>query len=216
MAALSTAILALVRAGQHLVYVRDGYRMTREFVEGTLARFGVASDLAPAGDLGAIERAIRPETRLIVTESPTNPYLSCIDLEKLARSGKTQRVKTLVDATFATPVNCRPAAFGIDLVVHSVDEVPRGAQRRPRRRRVRSRGARVDRARPSRRARERLRSSCGVPGRARDEDAGAPRGEAERERARRGAVPRRSTARGRARLYPGLPSHPDHAVARSR
>jgi cystathionine gamma-synthase len=120
MAAMTTTILAMVRAGQHIVYVRDGYRMTREFVEGTLARFGVSADLASAGDLGAIEQAIRPETRLIVSESPTNPYLSCVDLEGLGRLAQKRRVKTLVDATFATPFNCRPASFGIDLVVHSV------------------------------------------------------------------------------------------------
>ncbi len=120
MAAMTTTILAMVRAGQHIVYVRDGYRMTREFIEGTLARFGVTADLAPAGDLGAIERAIRPETRLIVSESPTNPYLSCVDLAGLAQLAQRRRVKTLVDATFATPFNCRPASFGIDLVVHSV------------------------------------------------------------------------------------------------
>jgi cystathionine gamma-synthase len=119
MAALSTAVLALVRAGQHIVYVRDGYRMTRELIEGTLGRFGVASDLVPAGDVDAIERAVRPETKLIVTESPTNPYLSCIDLERLAALGQAKRVKTLVDATFATPFNCRPASYGVDLVVHS-------------------------------------------------------------------------------------------------
>jgi cystathionine gamma-synthase len=119
MAALSTAILALVRAGQHLIYVRDGYRMTRELIEGTLGRFGVAADLVPAGDVGAIEAAIKPQTKLIVTESPTNPYLSCIDLEKLGELGRAKRVKTLVDATFATPFNCRPASFGIDLIVHS-------------------------------------------------------------------------------------------------
>ena len=120
MAAITTTILAMVRAGQHIVYVRDGYRMTREFVEGTLARFGVSADFASAGDLGAIEQAIRPETRLIVSESPTNPYLSCVDLEGLARLAQKNRVKTLVDSTFATPFNCRPASFGIDLVVHSV------------------------------------------------------------------------------------------------
>ncbi len=73
MAAISTAILALVRAGQHVVYVRDGYRMTRELVEGTLSRFGVLSSLVPAGDLGAIEAAIRPETRVQLTQSPTKP-----------------------------------------------------------------------------------------------------------------------------------------------
>ncbi len=119
MAAITTTLLALVRAGQHVVYVQDGYRMTREFVEGTLARFGVAADLVPAGDLAAIERAVRPETRLLVTESPTNPYLSCIDLGELAKLAQSKRVKTLVDATFATPFNCRPLDYGIDLVVHS-------------------------------------------------------------------------------------------------
>jgi cystathionine gamma-synthase len=119
MAAMTTAILAMVRAGQHLVFVRDGYRMTREFIEGTLGRFGVAADLVAAGDLAAIEKAIRPETRLIVSESPTNPYLSCVDLAALAALAQSRRVKTLVDATFATPINCRPASFGIDLVVHS-------------------------------------------------------------------------------------------------
>jgi cystathionine gamma-synthase len=119
MAAMTTTILALVRAGQHVVYVRDGYRMTREFIEGTLARFGVTASLAPAGDLAAIEAAVRPETRLIVSESPTNPYLSCVDLDALAKLARKRRVKTLVDATFATPFNCRPASFGIDLVVHS-------------------------------------------------------------------------------------------------
>jgi cystathionine gamma-synthase len=119
MAALSTAILALVRSGQHVVVVRDGYRMTRELVETTLARFGVSADLVPAADLPAIERALRPETRLVVTELPTNPYLSCIDLAGLAALAQAKRVRTLVDATLATPVNCRPASFGVDLVVHS-------------------------------------------------------------------------------------------------
>jgi cystathionine gamma-synthase len=93
--------------------------MTRELVEGTLGRFGVTASLVPAGDVGAVEAALRPETKLIVTESPTNPYLSCIDLEKLGALGRAKRVKTLVDATFATPFNCRPASFGIDLIVHS-------------------------------------------------------------------------------------------------
>jgi cystathionine gamma-synthase len=64
--------------------------------------------------------ALRPETRLVMSESPTNPYLSCVDLERIAAACKTRRtVKSMIDATFATPVNCRPASFGIDLVVHS-------------------------------------------------------------------------------------------------
>jgi cystathionine gamma-synthase len=120
MAAISTAALALTKQGQHVVLFDDCYRMTRELVTETLARFGVAATLVPAADVAALAGALRAETRLVMSESPTNPYLRCVDLEKLAAACKGRRgLKTMVDATFATPVNCRPAAFGIDLVVHS-------------------------------------------------------------------------------------------------
>jgi cystathionine gamma-synthase len=120
MAAVTTSLFALVKGGQHVVLFRDCYRMTLEFVTEVLARFGVAHTLLAAGDLDALPAAIRPETRLVVSESPTNPYLSCIDLERLAGLCKQHRtVKTVIDSTFATPVNCRPATFGVDLVVHS-------------------------------------------------------------------------------------------------
>ena len=120
MAAVTTAVLALVRGGQHVVLFRDCYRMTLEFVTDVLARYGVTHTLLEAGDVGALAGAIRPETRLVLSESPTNPYLACIDLDGLAQACKPLRtVKTMVDATFATPVNCRPATFGVDLVVHS-------------------------------------------------------------------------------------------------
>jgi cystathionine gamma-synthase len=120
MAAISTAAMALLKHGEHVILFGDCYRMTRELVEGTLSRFGVSHTIVPAVDVAAIASALRPETRLVMSESPTNPYLRCIDLEKLALACKQKRgLKTLVDATFATPVNCRPASFGIDLVVHS-------------------------------------------------------------------------------------------------
>jgi cystathionine gamma-synthase len=120
MAAVTTTMLALLNSGQHVVLFADCYRMTREFTAKTLARFGVRATLLDAGDLAGLERAIEPETRLVVAESPTNPYLSCVDLEKLVAIVKARRaVKTMVDATFATPCNVRPAAFGVDLVVHS-------------------------------------------------------------------------------------------------
>jgi cystathionine gamma-synthase len=120
MAAVTTSMLALVRAGQHVILFRDCYRRTLEFVTDVLGRFGVTYTLLDGGDLAALEGAIRPETRLVVSESPTNPHLSCVDLERLAATCKARRsVKSLIDATIATPVNCRPAAFGIDLVMHS-------------------------------------------------------------------------------------------------
>ncbi len=120
MGAMSTALMALLQQGQHVVLFGDCYRMTRELVTETLSRFGIAHTLLPAGDVAGIAGALRPETRLVISESPTNPYLRCIDLEKLALACKGKRgLKTLVDSTFATPVNCRPASFGVDLVVHS-------------------------------------------------------------------------------------------------
>jgi cystathionine gamma-synthase len=120
MAAVTTSMLALVRGGQHVVLFRDCYRMTLEFVTDVLARFGVAHTLLAAGDLDALPDALRPETRLVVSESPTNPYLACVDLERVAAVCKSRRtVKSMIDSTFATPVNCRPALFGVDLVIHS-------------------------------------------------------------------------------------------------
>ena len=120
MGAMTTSTLALTKAGSHVVLFQDCYRMTLEFVTDVLARFGVSHTLVPPGDVGALPDALRPETRLVLSESPTNPYLSCVDLERVAAACKSRRtVKSMIDATFATPVNCRPAAFGIDLVVHS-------------------------------------------------------------------------------------------------
>jgi cystathionine gamma-synthase len=120
MAAVTTTLFALVRSGQHVVLFRDCYRRTLEFVTDILARFGVTHTLLDSGDLASLEKALRPETRLVVSESPTNPHLSCIDLERLAAICQKRRgIKSLIDATIATPVNCRPATFGIDLVVHS-------------------------------------------------------------------------------------------------
>ncbi|MEI8256613.1 MAG: PLP-dependent transferase, partial [Deltaproteobacteria bacterium] len=89
------------------------------FVGSVLERFGVTHTLVDPGDLAGLEAALRPETRVIVSEMPTNPYLHLVDLDRLAQIARARRVKTLVDSTFATPVNLRPATHGIDLVVHS-------------------------------------------------------------------------------------------------
>jgi cystathionine gamma-synthase len=120
MAAISTAILSLVKAGEHVVLFNDCYRRTRQLVSKLLARFGVDHTLVPAGDIRALDAAIQPNTRIVIGESPTNPYLYCLDLEGLSACAKRHgRVRTLVDSTFATPINCRPHEYGVDLVVHS-------------------------------------------------------------------------------------------------
>ncbi len=120
MAAISTAVLALAKAGDHIVLFRDCYRRTRQLVTGTLSRFGIEHTIVPPGDLDALDRAIQKNTRVVLSESPTNPFLHCVDLEKLAEVARSHgRIRTIVDATFATPINCRPLSFGVDLVVHS-------------------------------------------------------------------------------------------------
>ncbi len=119
MAAVTTAIFALTRAGSHVILFSDCYRRTRQFVSTVLTRFGVDHTLVPAGDLSALQGAIRESTRLVITEAPTNPYLSVIDLPQLTSVCRDRRIKTMVDATFATPINLRALEHQADLVVHS-------------------------------------------------------------------------------------------------
>ncbi len=119
MAAVTTSILALTKAGSHVVLFSDCYRRTRQFVKTVLGRFGVTHSLVPPADLEALKAAITPETRLVVSEAPTNPYNTVVDLPALAAICRDAGVKSLIDATFATPINLRPAEHGIDLVVHS-------------------------------------------------------------------------------------------------
>ena len=120
MAAITTTLLAMLRGGHHVVMTNDCYRRTRQFVGGTLAKFGVESTLVDPDDYEALEDAITPDTRLIMAESPTNPYMYCADLEKLVDiRDRHKGVKIVIDSTFATPINQRPIDFGIDLVWHS-------------------------------------------------------------------------------------------------
>jgi cystathionine gamma-synthase len=119
MAAVTTAVYAVLSHNSHVVVTDDSYRRTRQFLTQTLHRYGIEVSTVPAGDYDAIEEAIRPTTRLLVSESPTNPYNRIVDMERFAEIGRRHRVKTLIDATFATPYNQRPLEFGIDIVLHS-------------------------------------------------------------------------------------------------
>jgi cystathionine gamma-synthase len=119
MAAITTALLAILSSGSHLVVTDDCYRRTRQFCATFLKRMGVDCTVVPMGDFEALEKAIRPTTKLVVSESPTNPYLRVLDLDRFVAAARRHKVKTLVDATFATPLNIRPLEWGVDLVVHS-------------------------------------------------------------------------------------------------
>lgn len=119
MAAVTTTLFTLLSAGSHVILTDDCYRRTRQFVTKFLTRFGVEYTQVPMGDYRALEAAIRPNTKVILSESPTNPYLRVLDLEKLVAIARPHKIKTVVDSTFATPINQRPLEFGVDFVVHS-------------------------------------------------------------------------------------------------
>ncbi|NLE43530.1 MAG: aminotransferase class I/II-fold pyridoxal phosphate-dependent enzyme [Chloroflexi bacterium] len=119
MAAISLVLLSFLSQGAHVVMTDDCYRRTRQFLGDFIGRYGVDSTVVPVGDYGALESAITPNTRLVVTESPTNPYMRIVDLPRLVSIAQRRHVRTVIDSTFATPVNQRPLRMGIDLVVHS-------------------------------------------------------------------------------------------------
>ena len=118
MAAVTTTLLSMLRAGQQVVFTSDVYRKTRQFARQVLTRYGVEVDIVPP-ELEALRSAIGPKTRVVFTEAPTNPYLRLVDLAGLVELCKAHRAKTIIDATFATPVNMRPLEHGVDLVIHS-------------------------------------------------------------------------------------------------
>ena len=121
MAAATTALLELLKSGDHVVLTSDCYRRTRQFVTRFLSRLGVESTLVQPGDEDALRAALRPgRTKVILAESPTNPYLRIADLAVFARARDAcPGANLIIDGTFATPVNQRPIALGADLVVHS-------------------------------------------------------------------------------------------------
>lgn len=120
MAALTSLMLSVLSSGTHVVITDDCYRRTHKFVTGFLTRFGVETTVVPMGDYEALANACIPKkTRLIVSESPTNPYLRVLDLERINEIAKANKTLTLIDSTFATPINQQPLAWGVDFVVHS-------------------------------------------------------------------------------------------------
>ena len=124
MSAVAMTLLILLQAGDHLVLSGDCYRSTLELCTQFLPKRGIDCTVVPfddmAQDYGALEAAIQPNTKLIFTESPTNPFLRCVDLAQFVEIAKRHKLLTAIDATFATPVNLRPLDHGVDIVIQSV------------------------------------------------------------------------------------------------
>jgi cystathionine gamma-synthase len=119
MCAATTLFLALLPKGSHLIVTSDCYRRTRQFIRDYLSRMGVETSVIDPSDTHQLADAIRDETKLFFTESPTNPYLRVIDTKEAVRVCHARGVKVVVDSTFATPINYKPIDDGADLVIHS-------------------------------------------------------------------------------------------------
>src|SRR5215813_11184190 len=110
MAAIVGLLMSKLNAGDEVIFFDECYHRSREFCSKHLSRFGVVTRQVPACDYEAMEAAITPKTKLLISESPTNPHLSVVDLDRFAEIGHRHDVETLIDATLGTPFNIRPLA----------------------------------------------------------------------------------------------------------
>src|SRR5271156_2373763 len=119
MGAITTTILALLKSGDHIVAQRDIYGGVNKFLSQWLPKMGVETTFVDTIEYEQHARAIRPNTKLLYLESPTNPTLRVVDFAKVAAVAKQHKLLSMIDSTFGTPINQHPAEFGIDLIMHS-------------------------------------------------------------------------------------------------
>ena len=119
MGAVTTTIMALLKSGDHVVAQRDIYGGVNKFLAQWLPKLGIETTFVDTTDYDQHARAIRPNTKLLYLESPTNPTLRVVDFKKVAAVARQYKLLSMIDATFGTPINQHPAEFGIDLIMHS-------------------------------------------------------------------------------------------------
>nr|AAD31520.2 cystathionine-gamma-synthase [Solanum tuberosum] len=120
MCASTVMFLALDAAGGHIVTTTDCYRKTRVFIETILPKMGITATVIDPADMGALELTLnQKKVDLFFTESPTNPFLRCVDIELVSKLCREKGALVCIDGTFATPLNQKALALGADLVVHS-------------------------------------------------------------------------------------------------
>ena len=117
--AAAHAVMTMLSAGDHVVSCNDLYGGTYRLFTKVMERFGMKFSFVSAYDLGAVEKAITPQTKLLWVETPSNPMLLISDIKELAKLAKAKGILLAVDNTFATPYLQQPLAMGADLVVHS-------------------------------------------------------------------------------------------------
>jgi methionine-gamma-lyase len=126
MGAISAAMLTMLNAGDHIISGRVLYGCTFALLRHGLTRFGIDVDFVDTTDPEAVRRAIRPSTRLVFLETPTNPNLEITDIAAVANIAHVHRIPVMVDNTFCTPYLQRPLELGADIVVHSATKYLNG------------------------------------------------------------------------------------------
>jgi cystathionine gamma-synthase len=213
MCAATTLMLALLPRGAHLIVTSDCYRRTRQFIDQYLTKLDVETSVIEPADNKKFADAIRDDTRLFFTESPTNPYLRVIDLPETVRLARERGVVVVIDSTFASPINHRALDDGADLVIHSATKYLGGHN---------DLLAGVVCGRPE--FVGKVRDAVGVLGGVLDAHAAylllrglktlSLRMQRHNENAQRVAEWLEAHPAVRRVWYPGLASHPDHGVAR--
>jgi methionine-gamma-lyase len=126
MSAVTTVYTALLAKDAHIIGTDSLYGASRTVIEKEYSRFGVTSDFVDTSDVGNIERVLRPETRLLFIESPSNPTLAVTDIAACARLAHEKGLLLAVDNTFSSPILQNPLALGADIVVHSLTKFING------------------------------------------------------------------------------------------
>jgi cystathionine gamma-synthase len=119
MGAITTTILQFLKTDDHIIAQRDVYGGVMKFFSQWLPKMGIAVTFFDTNDYEQAAKAIRPNTRMLYLESPTNPSLRVVDVKKAAALARQHKLLSMIDSTFCTPINQHPADFGIDLVMHS-------------------------------------------------------------------------------------------------
>jgi cystathionine beta-lyase/cystathionine gamma-synthase len=213
MAATATALFGLLQAGDEVICSAAIYGGTLQVITGFLNKLGVASRFASLEELAAPERLLGAQTRVVWFESPINPTLRCVDIRRVADACRAAGVISIVDNTFASPVNQQPLALGVDLVMHSAtkylnghSDVTAGALAGSR--------ALIDRLQPARKLFGGVLEPASAYALGRGMKTLMVRMAKHNENALRVATWLEGDPRVRRVFYPGLPSHPDHEIAR--
>jgi cystathionine beta-lyase/cystathionine gamma-synthase len=119
LSAILAGVLAVVKSGDHIVAADDLYGGSFHMLKAELSDLGIETSFVSFSEMEMVEKTIQPNTKLLFTESITNPLLRVEDLKTVVELAKKHNITTLVDNTFATPYHCKPLALGVDLVVHS-------------------------------------------------------------------------------------------------